>query len=296
MEENSKAVLFVLLGQSNATGHGSLMSEEDIINIPLNNVYGLQRKDNQSYDITKLTWSKYLSHGTNLAEEQDNTYSLSNCLACLWQKTIDSGTNLPDLYIVQIAIGAQGVTEKYMWYPDRQKILKPGKLGEVDISLYPFTEHILSLVDKSFKEKRIEYDVMGIHWRGGEEETDVPVSHLEGVLYDIYVRMLEGFCCSLGKRVPIVMHLMACPQRCMDMDPTGAQLVSMNYVNETFQRLSEDFENVTVFDVKKAPHYVENIRTSGIFFDDCCHYTPKTNMWTAKVILEEYMRTRNCRE
>ena len=74
----------------------------------------MHRKDNQSFDIKSLTWSGYTSSGMNLAEEQDDTYSLANCLATLWQKEIDNGKELPDLYIVHIALGAPGVTEQYL--------------------------------------------------------------------------------------------------------------------------------------------------------------------------------------
>ena len=146
---NKKKQVFILLGQSNATGHASPMTEEDRIKEPLTNVYGLQRCNNQSFDITKLTWSHYLGAGTNLAEEQDDTYSLANCFAKKWQSAIDEGEKLPDLYIIQIAIGAEGVTEKYMWYPEREKKIIPGKLGTVDISMYPLALHIFSLLEKS---------------------------------------------------------------------------------------------------------------------------------------------------
>lgn len=280
----NKAV-FILLGQSNATGHASPMTEEDIIRTPLKNVYGLQRKDNQSFDIGSLTWSNYISAGTNLAEEQDNTYSLANYMAKLWQRRIDDGEPLPDLYIVQIAIGAEGVTEKYMWYPEREKKLVPGKLGEVDISLYPFTLNIFSLLKKSLDG---EYDIMGIHWRGGEEETDVRLSHLKEVLRKIYDRMFDGFYSALGSRVPIVLHKMASETRCREMNVTGEDVESMHFINKTFDDLANDNENISIFDVTKAPHYNTTTHTNGIFLPDCGHYTPQTNMWVAKTIIDEY--------
>ena len=139
-----KAAVFILLGQSNAVGHGIPMRDEDIIKKPLKNVFGLSREKNQSYNNTKLVWSGYTSFGMNLAEEQDNTYSIANCLATIWQKHIDDSNlhDLPDLHIVHIAIGAQGITEQYMWYPKREPKLVPGKLGTVDISLFSFSKHI----------------------------------------------------------------------------------------------------------------------------------------------------------
>ena len=108
---NRKKAVFILLGQSNATGHGIPMAPEDRIETPLANVFGLHRDQNQSFDITQLTWSGYTSCGMNLAETQDHTYSVANCLAASWQAQINAGAALPDLYIIQIAIGAQGVRE-----------------------------------------------------------------------------------------------------------------------------------------------------------------------------------------
>ena len=282
--KNKKSV-FILLGQSNATGHASPMTDENKISVPLNNVFGLQRRDNQSFDINKLTWSNYISAGTNLAEEQDDTYSLANCMAKLWQKKIDDGIHLPDLYIVQIAIGAEGVTENYMWYPEREKKLVPGRLGEVDISLYPFTLHIFSLLEKSLGG---EYDIMGIHWRGGEEETDVRLSHLKNVLREIYDRIFEGFYVSLGKRVPVVLHKMASEERCREMNVTGEDVDCMHFINKTFDELAKDNENISVFDVTNAPHYDKNEFRYGIFLPDGGHYTPQTNVWVANTIIDEY--------
>lgn len=71
--KDNKVAVFILLGQSNAVGHGIPMHEKDIIKKPLKNVFGLARRDNQSYDYDNLYWSGYTSFGMNLAEEQDNT-------------------------------------------------------------------------------------------------------------------------------------------------------------------------------------------------------------------------------
>ena len=129
----NKAAVFVLLGQSNAVGHALPMTEEDKILTPMKNVYGLHRDQNQKLDLQKLQWSGYTTGGMNLGETQDHTYSIANCLAKNWQAYIDDGNekNLPDLYILHIAIGAEGVTGNYMWNPDRAPVLIPGKLGTV---------------------------------------------------------------------------------------------------------------------------------------------------------------------
>ncbi len=281
-----KAAVFILLGQSNAVGHGIPMALEDRIETPLKNVFGLDRKYNQSFENTALFWSGYTSFGMNLAEEQDNTYSVANCLASLWQKHIDSGNglNLPDLYIIQIAIGAQGVTQKYMWYPEREKKLVPGKLGMVDISLFPFCNHIFSLLEESFSKMNKEYEIIGLHWRGGENDAyERPTQELE----NIYTQIFGTFNRILGAP-PIVLHKLVCPDRMNDVDPTGERLENMHLINEVFMKLTKTFDNVSIFDATKAPQFIPNVRGNGIFKEDAVHFTPEVNMWVAENILKKY--------
>ncbi|MBO5213123.1 MAG: SGNH/GDSL hydrolase family protein [Clostridia bacterium] len=281
-----KVAVFMLFGQSNATGHGVPMEEKDIILSPLKNVFGLNREPNQSFDTEKLKFTGYTSYGMNLAENQDNTYSVANCLARLWQDEIDTGANLPDLYIIQIAIGSQGVYG--MWYPDREKRLIPGKLGDVDISLYPFTIHILSLLSKHFEENEIEPDFIGIHWRGGEQETNQHTSSLEGRLKNDYIRIFNGMREALKYDAPIVLHKMPFVDVMKNTDPTGKSLDSMNYINGLFEELASELPKASVFDPFKAPHYDPYAWDKNLFRWDLIHYNPKTNNWVASEILNEY--------
>ena len=116
------------------------MAEEDIISVPLKNVYGLSCEKNQSFDNDKLYWDNYVSAGMNLGEAQDNTYSVANCLASVWQKHIDGGNErgLGDLYIVHIAIGAQGVTDGYTQHGALVLLL--------EVTLYEFLKEKLILL------------------------------------------------------------------------------------------------------------------------------------------------------
>lgn len=290
--QNKKAAVFILLGQSNAVGHGIPMKEEDKINIPLKNVFGLDRTHNQSFENTKLTWSGYTSFGMNLAEEQDNTYSIVNCLATLWQNHIDNGNalGLPDLYIIQIAIGAQGVTDGYMWYPDREKKLVPGKLGTVDISLFPFCKHIFGLLHKSFAKVNQGYDIIGLHWRGGENDVTATTEYLTQNLEKIYTNIFGEFNRILGEP-PIVLHRIVCPDRMNDMDQTGQQLENMKYINGVYENLQKNHKNISVFDPRTAPQYIPNVRCNGLFIEDAVHFTPQVNMWVAENILKKYAGT-----
>ena len=285
----NKAAVFILLGQSNAVGHGIPMCEEDVIRRPLKNVFGLSREKNQSYDITELAWSGYTSFGMNLAEEQDNTYSLANCLASLWQRHIDDGNlyALPDLYIIQIAIGAQGVTEEYMWYPERAPRLVPGKLFEVDISLFPFSTHIFSLLDPGFSKMGKEYEIIGLHWRGGENDVTASASDLSERLEPIYRTIFDAWN-ALLRHPPIVLHKIVCPDRMNELDASGAYLQNMHCINDVFDRLVQGYENVSLFDPRTAPQYVPDIRANGLFIEDAVHFTPEVNAWIAQEILKQY--------
>lgn len=284
-----KAALFVLLGQSNATGYAVPMRKEDFINIPMKNVFGLHRCENQSYDNTELTWSGYTSHGMNLAEEYDHSYSVANCLASLWQEHIDNENrySLPDLYIIQISIGAQGVTGNYMWNPEYIKRLIPGPLGTADISLLSFTEHILSLVPESFEKLGLDYDIIGIHWRGGENDMSETKEVLENTLEPIYRDILDRLN-SLFCAPPIVLHKIVCYDRANDLDPTGVQNENIHYINGVFENLCASFPNVTIFDPQKYPGFIPGVYGNGLFIGDAVHFTEDANKWTAKCILDGY--------
>jgi hypothetical protein len=287
--QEKKAAVFVLLGQSNAVGHGIPMREEDEIAKPMKNVFGLSREQNQSFDITALTFEGYTSFGMNLAEEQDNTYSVANCLAAAWQEHIDRGNcrGLPDLYILQIAIGAQGVTEGYMWHPAYEKKLTPGKLGRVDISLFPFACHIFSMLDQSFAAMGKEYEIIGLHWRGGENDVTADMAYLEANLEPIYRLLLDGFN-RLLHCPPTVLHRLVCLDRMQDLDPSGERLKKLQYINTVFDKLAEAYANVSVFDVREAPQYVPDVRGNGLFIKDVVHFTPEVNAWIAHGILQQY--------
>lgn len=290
--DSQKAAVFILLGQSNAVGHGIPMKEEDKILTPFKNVFGLHRKDNQRLHPNKLIWKHYTSDGMNLAEEQDHTYSIANCLAAMWQQQIDQGKKLPNLYIIHIAIGAQGVTKEYMWYPEREEKLIPGQLGTVDISLFPFTMDIFSCLKESLKEREKDYEILGLHWRGGENDMTEETPYLQANLLRIYQCIFDSFNAVL-ENPPIVIHEIHSPDRANETDPTGKYLFHMHYINSIFKALEEKYDKISLFDVRKAPFYEPDTREKGIFEEDAVHYTPKTNQWVAKCILEGYIRGEN---
>lgn len=280
-----KAAVFILLGQSNAVGHNLPMEEQDKILTPLRHVFGLSREHNQSYHNTALTWSGYTSHGMNLAEEQDHTYSIANCLARQWQDAVDGGQELPDLYIVQIAIGAQGVTENYMWHPSYPQVLIPGKLGTVKIALTPFTTHILSLLKDSIRARGCDPEIIGIHWRGGENDFYEGSEVHRPVLKTLYRQILGSFYTALGENAPTILHRLVCFER----TKTQQALDNLHFINKVFEELSDETPNISVFDVRQAPYYIPNVTGNGLFKSDFVHFTTDVNQWAASHILQQYM-------
>ncbi len=289
---NNEAVVFILLGQSNAVGFKLHMDKADIIKTPLKNVYGLSRDKNQTFDADRLYWENYRSAGFNLGESNDNTYSVANCLAKKWQESIDQGTRLPDLYIVHIAVGAQGVTKGYMWNPDYPKKLIPGKLDTVDISLYQLTERVLTMVDQSMTERSVKYSFLPLWWRGGENDMTADADLLHSTLYDVYVQMIQGFRKSLGKIVPVTLHKIISHELADQMDPTGRFNCQRLYINQVFERLSNDLPEVSVIDPESFPQYLPNVHTNGVFLDDGVHFKREVNEYLAGQIVADFVKGR----
>lgn len=284
----NKLAIFMLFGQSNAVGHAMPMKEEDIINEPLKNVWGLNREPNQSFDTERLKFSHYTSFGMNLAETQDNTYSVANQLARLWQTEIDNGNEagLPDLYVIQIAIGSQGLYD--MWNMDRPRKLIPGKLGDVDISLYPYTCHILKLLREHLDRCELEPEFVGLHWRGGEQETRRESDFLKANLKNDYKKLFKGLREAIGYNVPVTLHRMPFVDVMLKEDPSGVHLANMEYINQVFDELAIEQEKTSTFEPRNCPFYNEKAWDKNIFRWDLIHYTGELNTWVAEEILKEF--------
>lgn len=289
----NKVAIFMLFGQSNAVGHAMPMKEEDIIKEPLNNVWGLYREPNQSFDTEKLKFSHYTSFGMNLAETQDNTYSVANQLARLWQNEIDSGNEagLPDLYVIQIAIGSQGLFD--MWNMQRARKLIPGKLGDVDISLYPFTCHILKLLREHLDRCELEPVFVGLHWRGGEQETRRDAEFLKENLKSEYKKFFAGLRSAIGYNVPVTLHRMPFVDVMKKEDPSGAHLANMNYINQVFDELAVEQELTSTFEPTMCPFYDQYVWDKNIFRWDLIHYTGELNTWVAEEILRTFKQRKD---
>ena len=144
------------------------------------------------------------------------------------------------------------------------------------------------MVKDSFTEKGLEYEILGIHWRGGEEETVVAMNLLEGKLEDIYRSIFSGFYDALDCNPPIVLHRLVI-EECMNKnDSSGERLRRMNYINSVFETLERENNHFKIFDPRRYPNYDEKAVGSALFKEDLVHFTSDVNRWVAETILKDY--------
>lgn len=167
--KNADAAVVFISGQSNAHAHLQAMAEADRVTVPMKNVFKLDADKNQSFDTTDVTWSGFTTANYNLGEVQDHTYSFAYYLATKWQRAKDEGTPLPDLYIVQMSIGSQGILNG-LWNKDISPVIIPGPIGVCWVSLYWLALHVNPLVMKNLKAHFRSPVVLGWHWIGSDQD------------------------------------------------------------------------------------------------------------------------------
>ncbi len=284
--KNSAPVLIVM-GQSNAHAHGTVLPDDEKILTPLGNVYGLSTEYNQAYGLSDVTWSNFVSYDMNLGETQNHTCCLANYFAKMWQAAIDSGKNLPDLYVIQISVGAQGISEcdghsRNMWYPMREPIIKPGSLGECDISLYPLATEILSLATMNLMTAGKKPQVIGLHFNQWETECHTGTRALNQA-EDNYSNLFWGFFTALGsgkdgKNIPLRLYRPLSE----NFEPSRVQKMA-----EIFQSFSGSLSDCKIIDLTKTDLWNNTPRTHGIFKEDGIHYLPEVHFELAKYQWQE---------
>ncbi len=279
---SSDAPLLIVFGQSNAHAHATRLPESEIIRTPLKNVFGLSREFNQSYDLDGVTWSGFTTAGMNLGETQDDTCCLANLFAAKWQNAIDSGEELPGLYVIQISVGSQGVAQfeanrQNMWYPMREPVLKPGPLGVCDISLYPLAVSILSLAMIDLIASGKHPRVIGLHWNQWETEASTGSKALNEAEAN-YRNLFWGFFTALGSddtgsRIPLYLYRPLC-----ELFPADR----LERLSSLFDRFADILSDCRVLDLRKSPLWTDAPMSHGIFQKDNGHYTPEAHRWFAE--------------
>jgi len=278
------APLLIVLGQSNAHGHKTRLPSSQRIVQPLRNVFGLSRTENQAYDLPDVSWSGFVSFGMNLGETQDHTCCLATEFARRWQRHIDSGNalGLPDLYVIQISIGGQGIAEheKFgnMWYRNRPRVLVPGHLFEVDISLFPLTVQILEKAVANLRNAGKNPVVIGLHWNQWETEVDTGSSAVLDAREN-FSQTFAGFRKAIGMDFVIYLYK---PLSDVYQNPLG--LAAVSRILEDFAR---DPERYRLIDLTSSELYDETSPEKGIFQSDRVHYTCQAQRWFADCFWQE---------
>lgn len=282
---NKKAAVVFISGQSNAHAHAQTLPKSERITEPLKNVFSLDREHNQSFDIDDIKWSGFTSSGKNLGESQDNTASLGYYLALNWQKAVDEGKNLPDLYIVQMSIGGQGVING-MWNPDYQKSLVPGSLDIVKISLYYLAQSVFPLVQSNLLNSGIDSEIIAWHWLGSEQDLfDTPQEVEE--LSKRYKKFFNDMLAMIGCDCPTYLYKIYSKKQC---EVCKKDFSALDNVNNEFKELCKEHKNFRVVDPAKLSVWDESREDLGLFCSDLIHYSANTQKCFADTFFEEVLK------
>lgn len=278
--KDNAAVLFIS-GQSNAHAHGQKLDESMYITEPLKNVYALDRNPNQSFDITDVVWSGFTSAGKNLGETQDYTGSFAYYFAKNWQNAIDLGAPLPDLYIVQISVGAQGIVNG-MWNPDKEKVLVPGNLDVIDISLYPLALRVNELAMSNLKRNGKKPVVIGWHWIGSEQDIR-PGGFDRADFQKRYDDFFDAMLRSIGEPCPLYVYKLYLERYCTKK---GMPLNGLQAVNQMLYRQCRRHDNGVFVELERSPLWDASQVHRGVFAEDDAHYLAKVQKWFADDFFE----------
>lgn len=284
MTRKSNAAVVFINGQSNAHAHHQYLKEEERIMVPMKNVFSLDRNLNQSFEIKDVVWSGFTTEGKNLGETQDHTASLAYYLAKRWQGAMDAGAELPDLYIVQISIGSQGIING-MWNRDKEEVLKPGPLGTVDIALFPLALKINRLVLSNLKKAGKNPEVIGWHWIGSEQEIHNKAYEQEDIQerYDFFFDFMME---SMGGNVPLYLYKTYTQKMCVRF---GVPEEATDGVNKVLLSQKDRFPKVTIRKAEECPFWNPEDAHSGIFAEDNGHYLAGVQEWFAEMFFTEVM-------
>ena len=272
-----------VFGQSNVIASQVPLGEAERIRQPMTGVFTLPRVPNQAFSPAPVVWEGYTSNDVNLGVTQPDTGCFSTEYARLWQAALNAGKPLPPLYIITIAIGGQGVTERFMWYPERERRLIPGPHGEADISLFPLSCDVVGRALEDLRARGLSPVVSGLEWLGGEEEDGLAFEELDGVLPEIYRTLFRGWRSAAGCRVPIYLyHVRSYEQKRVNRN----DLRSIAYINDTFSMLARTGPDVFTVDPCGCPLYDPSVQNSGLYFGDLVHYLPGVNRWLARNAFE----------
>lgn len=271
--QNADAAILYISGQSNAHAHGQVLPEGEEINRCLKHVFTLDHRIDRSLTNETVTWRQFTSQFNNLGEHQDNTATLGYFAAKEWEKRIENGEKLPDLYIVQISIGGQGILNG-MW----NMTMKPELVNDnvTPIPLYHLALHTYDLVYRDMKARFKNPAAIGWHWIGSESDCIKEFSESTSLRTD-YDKFFDTTFNAIGFECPLFLY------RLVFYKNDTVYIPGVETINGIFEDYVHKYKNCRIIDCRQSPYWDENASALGIFNEtDNIHYLAKVQKWFSK--------------
>lgn len=270
--KNADAAVVYIMGQSNAHAHAQVLNEDEIIKSGLNHVFTLDYRIDRSLDNDTLTWRQYTSQYNNLGEHQDNTCTLGYNIAKEWEKRIDNGEKLPDLYIVQISEGCMGILNG-QWNMDLENKIKE------DAPLYHLALHTDRLVYKDLNKKYKNPVALGFHWIGSESDAVEPFCSDQN-FRKIYDKFFDDIMDSIGFECPMFLY------RLVHYKNGTPKAKDIDMINGIFSDYTKHYKNCVMISAAESELWDGNDENSGVFSNDKIHYLADTQRYFCKRFFE----------
>ena len=270
--KNADAAVVYIMGQSNAHAHAQVLNDDEIIKSGLNRVFTLDYRIDRSLDKNTLTWRQYTTQYNNLGEHQDNTCTLGCNIAKEWERRIDSGENLPDLYIVQISEGCMGILNG-QWNMDLENRIKE------DAPLYHLALHINKLVYGDLNKKYKNPMALGFHWIGSESDAVEPFCS-DTNFRRIYDKFFDDVIASVGFECPVFLY------RLVHYVNGSAKAKDIDMINGIFSEYTKKYDNCSIISAGDSDLWDDTAENSGVFTDDKIHYLADTQRYFCRRFFE----------
>lgn len=273
---SSDVALAIFAGQSNSAGT-QLLDVSDYITTPLANVYAISAAD-ESYNQTTLAWQGYASNNCQIGSGAgSHRVTTAYFIAKEWQRRVNSGENLPDLYIIHVAGASQGVhgSTGGRWWPGRDDALTD--------SFYHLMRHLMSTAIKGMKLQGLTPRVLGVDWNQWESETTT-LESARGVSAS-FNSIIDGFSEALGCAAPF--HFWRPRSRLYD--ESRFQIIK----DQVLALVASNPSRFSLIDAGGHPDFVESsvpASTQGIFRPDGVHYLRKVFERAANIYITHWLK------
>ncbi|MFD5086851.1 discoidin domain-containing protein [Kitasatospora sp. NPDC058406] len=278
------APVLIVLGQSNAVGWStSITDSADLAQCnSFAHVKGLKTAQNRVVGALNATWTPYTCAGSNLGSDRTtsyNAYNTATVTALRWERAIQAGASLPDLNVIHVAWGSQGVQRfdwpSDRWWPDRNP-------SDVE-SLYQFTLNTISNGLRALQEAGKRPRIIGMHWNQWEAEASQKTTVSTSRVQQAFLNVLEPLrtVTGAGTSTPIFLYR----PRTTNYDETETQHVTealTGLANRPAPNPYTLIDPALATTATGTPLYDPSVvKNYGIFNGDGVHYTRAVHEWFA---------------